>query len=235
MRTLPPSSDIAVVGAGAAGLATAIFVRRFNRTRSVVLARRRAAPGREDPRQRRLALQRHQHRRHRARLLGRPVRRSSAACCARFRSADTIAFFREIGVALHEEARGKLFPDTNRARDVLDALLRETDAAGVTLVAGSSRARRRTDRTDEFRVVTDRRRAARGRGRPRDRRPVAAEERQRRRRLRDGEAARPHDRADHPGARAARPGRAVRSTPSSPACRRTSSSRSGSTARSSSV
>ena len=41
-----------------------------------------------------------------------------------------------IGVALHEEADGKLFPDTNRARDVLDALLRETAALGATLVAG---------------------------------------------------------------------------------------------------
>lgn len=53
-----------------------------------------------------------------------------------FPVADTIAFFREIGVPLHEEAGGKLFPDTNRARDVLAALLREAAAAGVTLVAG---------------------------------------------------------------------------------------------------
>jgi len=49
---------------------------------------------------------------------------------------ETIAFFREIGVAVHEEAGGKLFPDTNRSRDVLEALLRETDRVGVTLVSG---------------------------------------------------------------------------------------------------
>ncbi len=36
---------------------------------------------------------------------------------------------------LHEEAGGKLFPDSNRARDVLDALLREADRAGVILAA----------------------------------------------------------------------------------------------------
>ena len=48
---------------------------------------------------------------------------------------ETIAFFREIGVPLHEEADGKLFPDSNRARDVLDALLRETGRSGVTLLA----------------------------------------------------------------------------------------------------
>jgi hypothetical protein len=53
-----------------------------------------------------------------------------------FPVGDTIAFFREIGVSLHEEAGGKLFPDTNRARDVLDALLRESAAAGASLVPG---------------------------------------------------------------------------------------------------
>ena len=50
---------------------------------------------------------------------------------------DTIAFFREIGVGLHEEAGGKLFPDSGRARDVLRALLDETHRAGATLVAGT--------------------------------------------------------------------------------------------------
>jgi hypothetical protein len=47
---------------------------------------------------------------------------------------DTIAFFRELGVVLHEEADGKLFPDSNRARDVLDALIRETAASGAALL-----------------------------------------------------------------------------------------------------
>lgn len=53
-----------------------------------------------------------------------------------FPVADTVAFFRDIGVSLHEEVDGKLFPDTNRSRDVLDALLRETDRVGATLVPG---------------------------------------------------------------------------------------------------
>lgn len=48
----------------------------------------------------------------------------------------TIAFFDEIGVRLHEEAGGKLFPDSNCARDVLGALLREVDASGAELRAG---------------------------------------------------------------------------------------------------
>ena len=45
----------------------------------------------------------------------------------------TVDFFREIGVALHEEADGKLFPDTNRARDVLSALVAETARVGAQI------------------------------------------------------------------------------------------------------
>jgi predicted Rossmann fold flavoprotein len=49
---------------------------------------------------------------------------------------ETIAFFREIGVPLHEAPDGKLFPDSNRSRDVLGALLREVEACGASLYAG---------------------------------------------------------------------------------------------------
>jgi predicted Rossmann fold flavoprotein len=49
---------------------------------------------------------------------------------------ETIAFFRELGVPLHEEPDGKLFPDSNRSREVLGALLREVDACGAALFAG---------------------------------------------------------------------------------------------------
>jgi predicted Rossmann fold flavoprotein len=50
--------------------------------------------------------------------------------------ADTVAFFAELGVPLHEEAGGKLFPDTNRSRDVLEALLRETARVGAKIRTG---------------------------------------------------------------------------------------------------
>jgi predicted Rossmann fold flavoprotein len=50
--------------------------------------------------------------------------------------AETVAFFEALGVPLHEEPDGKLFPDSNRSRDVLDALLRAAADAGATLVAG---------------------------------------------------------------------------------------------------
>ena len=48
---------------------------------------------------------------------------------------ETVAFFAEIGVPLHAETDGKLFPDSNRARDVLDALLKETERVGAELHA----------------------------------------------------------------------------------------------------
>jgi predicted Rossmann fold flavoprotein len=46
---------------------------------------------------------------------------------------ETVDFFARAGVALHEEQDGKLFPDSGRARDVLDALLAQATGAGVDL------------------------------------------------------------------------------------------------------
>ena len=51
----------------------------------------------------------------------------------RFDVARTVAFFREVGVELRREETGKLFPVTDRARTVLDALLAAARAAGVVL------------------------------------------------------------------------------------------------------
>ena len=122
--------DIAIVGAGAAGLAAAILVRRLNPSRSVVLLDSSAKPG--------------------AKILvsggsrcnvtnvavserdfngGKPaiIRRILKA----FPPDDVVAWFASLGVPLHEEALGKLFPDSNRSRDVLDALLRESASSGV--------------------------------------------------------------------------------------------------------
>jgi len=49
------------------------------------------------------------------------------------RAAD---FFRSLGVALHEEEDGKLFPDTNRSRTVLDALLAEAARVNIAVECG---------------------------------------------------------------------------------------------------
>jgi len=145
--------DIVIVGAGAAGLATAIFTRRFNPHRTVLLLEGARRPG--------------------AKILVSGGSRcnvtNAAASDADFwggRRAivrrvlralpvrDTVAFFSDLGVALHEEADGKLFPDSQRARDVLHALLHETERAGATLAADTRVLDVERD-ADAFRVVTN--------------------------------------------------------------------------------
>lgn len=129
------SVDVAVIGAGAAGLATAIFAARRLGPGHVLLLDAASRPG--------------------AKILvsgggrcnvtnrevvdrdfsgGPPhlVRRVLRA----FTADDTVAFFREIGVTLHEEEHGKLFPDSHKARTVLEALLVEAARRGVDLRAG---------------------------------------------------------------------------------------------------
>jgi predicted Rossmann fold flavoprotein len=53
---------------------------------------------------------------------------------ARFTVADTIAFFTAAGVELKREDTGKLFPVTDSARTILEALVHEAVAAGVELL-----------------------------------------------------------------------------------------------------
>jgi predicted Rossmann fold flavoprotein len=54
----------------------------------------------------------------------------------RFDVPDTVRFFQELGVELKREETGKLFPVTDRAQTVLDALLTAAGAAGVRLLTG---------------------------------------------------------------------------------------------------
>ena len=122
--------DVAVVGAGAAGLATAIFLKRRAPLAAVALLDGAARPG--------------------AKILvsggGRcnvtnsVVRESDFYGAPRaairrvlraFTERQAADFFSEIGVALREEAGGKLFPVTNKARTVLDALIGEAERLGV--------------------------------------------------------------------------------------------------------
>jgi predicted Rossmann fold flavoprotein len=51
-----------------------------------------------------------------------------------FDERRTVAFFEELGVALKREPTGKLFPATDRAQSVLEALLRGARGAGATIV-----------------------------------------------------------------------------------------------------
>ena len=126
------SWDVLVVGAGAAGLATAIFTRARDPDLSVVVLDGAKKPG--------------------AKILvsgGGRCNVTNAAVTERdywggARSVirrvlrgltvrETVRFFQDAGVPLHEEERGKLFPDSNSARQVLDALLTKAAATGVEL------------------------------------------------------------------------------------------------------
>lgn len=129
---MPESADVIVVGGGAAGLATAIFAARWRLGCSVLVldgARKLGAKilvsggGRCNVTN--------------AVVTPEDFRGGSRNTIRRILNAfpvpETVAFFREIGVSLHEEEHGKLFPDTNSARTVLDALLREAHRASVQI------------------------------------------------------------------------------------------------------
>src|SRR5438067_2399632 len=124
--------DVAVIGAGAAGLMAAIFSGRAG-ARTVAVD---AAPS-----------------------IGKKILISGGGRCnvthdvvtaadfngnrnaiakvlRTFDVPATVAFFEELGVPLKREETGKLFPVSDRARDVVDALLRAARDAGVAIVTG---------------------------------------------------------------------------------------------------
>jgi predicted Rossmann fold flavoprotein len=130
--------DVVIVGAGAAGLATAIFTRRLNRGCVVVLLDGARRPGAKI-----LVSGGNRCNVTNARVTEHDFYGGSAGAIRQVLRAlpvsQTVAFFSEIGVPLHEEDHGKLFPDSNRSREVLNALLNESARVGV-------------DRRDDHRV-----------------------------------------------------------------------------------
>ncbi|MFN0135320.1 MAG: NAD(P)/FAD-dependent oxidoreductase [Phycisphaerae bacterium] len=124
--------DVAIIGCGAAGLATAIFA------------------GRHSPGLRVVALDG-------AKKIGAKILVSGGGRCnvsnervtpddywggsrntirrvlAALPRDETLAFFHEIGVSLHIEENGKYFPDSNSAKTVLAALLAEAQRVGVEI------------------------------------------------------------------------------------------------------
>jgi predicted Rossmann fold flavoprotein len=127
--------DLAIVGGGAAGLAAAIFAARRLPGRRIALldgARRLGAKilvsggGRCNVTNRAV----------RASDYWGGDRRFIDSVLRAFSSDDSVRFFDTLGVPLHEESGGKLFPDTNQSRTVLDALLGEVSRLGVDVHAG---------------------------------------------------------------------------------------------------
>jgi predicted Rossmann fold flavoprotein len=128
--------DVAVVGAGAAGLAAAIFIRRDHPGVRVAVFDGSPRPGAK------ILVSGGS----RCNVTNRVVterdfwggrRPTIRHVLQAFSVAETVQFFEDIGVRLQEEADGKLFPASNRARDVLEALLRALAESGAHLASGT--------------------------------------------------------------------------------------------------
>jgi predicted Rossmann fold flavoprotein len=128
-------SDLVVVGAGAAGLATAIFAARAAphlHVRCVDGARRIGAKILVSGGSRCNVTNRVVTERDFWGGSSRVVRNVLRA----FPAPRAAAFFEELGVRLHEEEDGKLFPDSNTSRTVLDALLNEAARLNIVIDTG---------------------------------------------------------------------------------------------------
>jgi predicted Rossmann fold flavoprotein len=128
-------ADLVVIGAGAAGLATTIFAARAARHCRIVCvdgARRVGAKILVSGGSRCNVTNRVVTDRDFWGGSSRFVRRVLRG----FPESRVVEFFAELGVALHEEEDGKLFPDANTSRVVLHALLRETERLGVSIMTG---------------------------------------------------------------------------------------------------
>jgi predicted Rossmann fold flavoprotein len=147
----PSDADLIVIGAGAAGLATAIFAARASTCRIVCLdsARRVGAKILISGGSRCNVTNRAVTERDFWGGSARFVRNVLRA----FPETRAVEFFAELGVTLHEEEDGKLFPDSNTSRTVLSALLRETERLGITLITGE-RANAITREGESYLVTT---------------------------------------------------------------------------------
>lgn len=137
------TADVVVVGGGAAGLATAVFAAAAAPGLRVICldgARRVGAKilvsgGGRCNVTNRVVIERD--------FWGGSAR-SVRSVLRAFPAERAAAFFSGLGVSLHEEDDGKLFPDSNHARTVLDALLAEATRTGAEV------------RTDERVVAVER-------------------------------------------------------------------------------
>ncbi len=125
-------ADVVVIGAGAAGLMAGVFAGRTNPDQRIVLldgARKLGAKilvaggGRCNV----------THHAVDARAYAGSTRNAIKKVLRRFDVPETVAFFADLGVVLKREETGKLFPTTDSAKTVLNALLRANREAGVEM------------------------------------------------------------------------------------------------------
>jgi predicted Rossmann fold flavoprotein len=140
--------DVAVIGGGAAGLFAAIWAARKNPDARIVVldgAKRIGAKiliaggGRCNVT--------HHHVDEKAFAGSSPA--AIRKILRRFDVDQTVAFFQSLGVELKREPTGKLFPVSDRAKTVLDALLRASESANVAILT-SRRVRSVSGKQDDF-------------------------------------------------------------------------------------
>lgn len=145
-------SDVVIVGGGAAGVATAIFARRHNPSLRVAIfdgAKKLGAKilvsggGRCNVTNVRVTTDDFRG----------GSRNSIRKVLDAFSVGQTIQLFSELGVTLHEEEHGKLFPDSNDANTVLQALIGECYRVGVEILE-DHRVERISRGENEFVVYT---------------------------------------------------------------------------------
>ncbi|HCD33671.1 MAG TPA: aminoacetone oxidase family FAD-binding enzyme [Phycisphaerales bacterium] len=140
--------DLAIVGAGAAGLATAIFASEASQGKKILVLDATAkigtkilvsGGGRCNVTHQTVTQKDY----HGSQKIIRNV-------LAGFNVKQTIAWFESLGVQLKEEDTGKLFPVTDSAQTILDALVDRCNALGVTIQPNCRvRAIRPTTQTNE--------------------------------------------------------------------------------------
>ena len=135
LRLADIDADLIVIGSGAAGLATAIFTARASPHMRIVCldgARRIGAKILVSGGSRCNVTNREVGERDFWGGSTRFVRHVLRA----FPAPRAVEFFAGLGVSLHEEDDGKLFPDTNSSRTVLNALVVEAERLGIRIATG---------------------------------------------------------------------------------------------------
>jgi predicted Rossmann fold flavoprotein len=151
----PAGWDLVVIGAGAAGLMAAIHA--AERGRRALLLERNRKPGVKILMSggTRCNITHDCDNRGIVEAFG-PQGKFLHSALAALSVKQTIEFFEAEGVATKIEETGKIFPVSNKAIDVLDALLRRFRSSGATLVLGESVLDIRKP-GDSFEVVTSQR------------------------------------------------------------------------------
>lgn len=129
------TADVAIVGGGAAGLTASTLIARVRPEWHVVILESASSPAKK------LLLTGGG----RCNITNRTVmpddfegagRHAVRKVLAAFTVEQTVALFAELGVAVHEEENGKLFPDSGNAHTVRNALIEEARRLRIDILAG---------------------------------------------------------------------------------------------------